>query len=87
MLRLVFALSVLAASGFSAQADTCEELVKQAQAGLGGTKLHEVVKDRLQEMLRTGLSGDSLQCEQVANGSLSSPKPDGGENCNPLPTV
>ncbi len=84
MKQCVKALAFFVACGaIPAQADEsiCSDLVKQAQSGLQANKLHDVVKDRLQEMLKTGRSGNLLACQDVAAGSLSTPKPE-ATNCD-----
>jgi hypothetical protein len=88
MKQFVWAVAIFATCGaIQAQAEDniCSDLVKQAQSGLQANKLHDVVKDRLQQMLETGRSGNLLACQDVAAGSLSTPKPE-ATNCN-KPTV
>jgi hypothetical protein len=87
MKQLIFAAAVLAVNGVNqAQAeDICSELVRQAQSGLQSNRLHPVVKDRLQQMLDAGRTGNVVACEDVAAGSLSTPKPE-ATNCD-KPTV
>jgi ABC-type transporter MlaC component len=84
MKRLVFAFAMGVAAATPAAAEdvmqslrsdaTCTDLMRQAQAGLQSNKLHDLVRERLQQMLDTGRSGNLLACQDVANGSLASPK-------------
>jgi hypothetical protein len=55
----------------------CLELLRQAEAGLKSNRLHDIVRERLQQMLETGRSGNVLACQDIANGSLSSQRPVG----------
>jgi hypothetical protein len=56
---------------------TCLDLMRQAEAGLRSNKMHDLVRERLQQMLDTGRSGNLLACQDVANGSLALPKLEG----------
>jgi ABC-type transporter MlaC component len=86
MKSLVFAFALAIAAVTPASADEvmqsmrsdadCTDLVRQAQAGLQSNTLHDLVRERLQQMLDTGRSGNLLACQDVANGSLASPKPE-----------
>jgi hypothetical protein len=59
----------------SKRSDTdCIDLMRQAEAGLRSSQMHDVVRDRLQQMLDVGRSGDISSCQSVANGSLAMPK-------------
>jgi hypothetical protein len=83
---LVFGLVAMVMADGPVMAESCEALVNQAKSGLNASQLDDVVRQRLQDMLRTGLSGDPLQCLKVSNGSLSSPPPEGAI-CNETPSV
>jgi hypothetical protein len=54
--------------------EACVDLMRQAEAGLRSNKMHDLVRERLQQMLETGRSGNLLACQDVANGSLASPR-------------
>jgi NAD(P)-dependent dehydrogenase (short-subunit alcohol dehydrogenase family) len=85
-LGAALALAAMVTPAMAEDSDICKMIVNQARAGLQANKLHDVVRERLQDMLRTGLKGDAFMCMDVANGSLASPNPE-GEMCNEKPSV
>jgi hypothetical protein len=88
MKRLVFvalALSVFAPAVRAEEGDICKSLMKQAEAGLKANQLHDIVRDRLREMFDVGRRGNILNCLDVANGALASPKVE--NKCNEKPAV